>query len=226
VTERPPITIQLLVTPRLAVRLAACTLAVDAARGVVLLTRRPRTMRTFPGAWVTPGGGVDDEDASVAAAALRELNEETGLDGSNPELLCAWESAYPPTADGWSDARDTGGRTAHHLIMFYVVQCESTTPLALQPDECDAACWVPIANFAAPSTDAAAPKGVGSAAADAALTYDQAPGVLACDRPIASHLIHGGVYPTADGEGVGRGHLFALAQHALGVRATVSANRL
>ena len=33
----------------------------------MLLTRRPRTMRTFPGCWVLPGGAVDpvSEKASV-----------------------------------------------------------------------------------------------------------------------------------------------------------------
>ena len=46
----------------------------------MLLTRRPRTMRTFPGAWVLPGGSVDPTDKSIAAAALRdELTSKAGL---------------------------------------------------------------------------------------------------------------------------------------------------
>ena len=60
-------------------RLAAVALVVDSVRRCVLLTRRPRAMRTFPGAWVLPGGAVDAADASTAAAAVRELAEETGL---------------------------------------------------------------------------------------------------------------------------------------------------
>ena len=60
-------------------RLAAVALVVDPERRCILLTRRPRAMRTFPGAWVLPGGSVDATDGSTAAAALRELAEETGL---------------------------------------------------------------------------------------------------------------------------------------------------
>ena len=60
-------------------RLAAVALVVDSERRCILLTRRPRAMRTFPGAWVLPGGSVDAADGSTAAAALRELAEETGL---------------------------------------------------------------------------------------------------------------------------------------------------
>jgi hypothetical protein len=79
-------------------------------------------MRTFPGVWVVPGGGVDASDASPMEAAIRELKEETGLvfdargdvvcetssssspvhvvDGAAPaRLIGIWESCYPPTAD-------------------------------------------------------------------------------------------------------------------------------
>ena len=51
----------------------------------VLLTRRPASMRTFPGCWVAPGGSMDPTDVSLAAAAIRELREETGL-LVNPDL--------------------------------------------------------------------------------------------------------------------------------------------
>ena len=62
-------------------------LAVDAAvrRGEEILL----IQRKFPpmaGYWALPGGFVErDEDPLVAV--LRELEEETGLIGSNPELL-------------------------------------------------------------------------------------------------------------------------------------------
>lgn len=203
--------------PVLAVRLAACAVAVDPFRGTVLLTRRPHGMRTFPRAWVTPGGSVDHDDASVASAALRELKEETGLDGTNPHLLCMWESAYPPSADEWRAARAAGRRCAHHIIVFYVVHTSSTTALTLQPEECDAACWVPVADFAAratpTSTMAASPPSANAAATPSA-AYEMAAGCANAGSMVDAELIHGGVYPSAAGQGVGRGHLFAISQLA------------
>src|SRR6218665_3706677 len=46
----------------------------------VLLTRRSETMRHHPGQIAFPGGGVEAQDDGLAATALREANEETGLD--------------------------------------------------------------------------------------------------------------------------------------------------
>mmetsp|Transcript_661 Transcript_661/g.807 ORF Transcript_661/g.807 Transcript_661/m.807 type:complete len:221 (+) Transcript_661:204-866(+) len=65
----------------------------------ILLTRRPKHMRTFPRAWVLPGGGVDIDDVSLRHAAARELFEETGV-RVHPEdgvPLGMWESVYPTT---------------------------------------------------------------------------------------------------------------------------------
>ena len=62
-------------------------LAVDAAvkRGdeILLIQRKYPPMEGY---WALPGGFVErDEDPLIAV--LRELEEETGLSGSNPELL-------------------------------------------------------------------------------------------------------------------------------------------
>ena len=81
--------------PPRGIKLAACAIPLD-QHNRVLLTRRPRTMRTFPGCWVLPGGAVDPGEATQAAAE-RELAEETGLTptGLDPTPLAMWERCDP-----------------------------------------------------------------------------------------------------------------------------------
>ena len=53
----------------------------------VLFVERASTLNDHPGQVAFPGGGVDASDADVVAAALREANEETGLDPSGVRIL-------------------------------------------------------------------------------------------------------------------------------------------
>lgn len=53
----------------------------------VLLTRRTETMRRHAGQVAFPGGRIDPEDAGPVAAALREAQEEVGLDPSRVEVV-------------------------------------------------------------------------------------------------------------------------------------------
>jgi 8-oxo-dGTP pyrophosphatase MutT (NUDIX family) len=53
----------------------------------VLLTRRTAHLSTHSGQVAFPGGKVDDTDADVAATALREAQEEVGLDPGHVEVL-------------------------------------------------------------------------------------------------------------------------------------------
>ena len=53
----------------------------------ILLIERAATLNHHPGQVAFPGGGVDPVDSSVAAAALREAQEETGLDPVGVEVL-------------------------------------------------------------------------------------------------------------------------------------------
>ncbi|TXK12869.1 NUDIX hydrolase [Microbacterium hatanonis] len=53
----------------------------------VLLLSRAATLRAHPGQVAFPGGRVDPGDQSVVAAALREAEEETGLDPAGVEVL-------------------------------------------------------------------------------------------------------------------------------------------
>ena len=53
----------------------------------VLLTQRPQSMKTHAGQISFPGGKVEKTDADHKAAALREAEEEIGLDAAHIETL-------------------------------------------------------------------------------------------------------------------------------------------
>jgi len=53
----------------------------------LLLLQRAATMRNHAGQPAFPGGGTDPEDADAVATALREANEEVGLDPAGVEVL-------------------------------------------------------------------------------------------------------------------------------------------
>ncbi len=52
----------------------------------LLLTQRAYTLRSHPGQVSFPGGRIDDADDGPVDAALREANEETGLDPSGVQV--------------------------------------------------------------------------------------------------------------------------------------------
>ena len=158
-------------------QLAVVGLVLDSPKGEhVLLTRRPSHMRSFPGAWVLPGGGFDPDagDASLTDALEREIQEETGLslvrtrqqlddDENDIRPFCLWESCYP------TDPHAPGPIRAHHLVVFYQAVCdrqqglfdkasvststvEATTSspqpqLQLQESEVDSALWLSVEDF-------------------------------------------------------------------------------
>ena len=104
-----------------------CDLGV-AARTVVndkiLLVREARG--SFQDCWGLPKGCVDDGE-SPEAAVLRELEEETGLIGSNPELLMVMGE---PTRDP----------RKHIVSIVYSVTTDDSEPNA-GDDAADARYW-------------------------------------------------------------------------------------
>jgi 8-oxo-dGTP pyrophosphatase MutT (NUDIX family) len=68
----------------------------DSAEGPeVLLVQRNPEQRFMGGAWVFPGGAVDD-DADHAAAAVRELSEEAGVDLPEGHPVVPWSRWITP----------------------------------------------------------------------------------------------------------------------------------
>lgn len=60
---------------------------IDDGRPTVFLTKRSSALKHHPGQIAFPGGKQDDSDADVIAAALREAQEEIGLDPTNVKVL-------------------------------------------------------------------------------------------------------------------------------------------
>jgi 8-oxo-dGTP pyrophosphatase MutT (NUDIX family) len=69
-------------------RRAAVVIAIfrTAPHGIVFVERAVH-LRDHPGQIGLPGGGVHAEDASLAATALRELEEEVGVDASRVRMV-------------------------------------------------------------------------------------------------------------------------------------------
>jgi 8-oxo-dGTP pyrophosphatase MutT (NUDIX family) len=53
----------------------------------VLLTKRAKNLKNHPGQISFPGGSVDDTDLNAQHTALRETEEEVGLDPSHVEVI-------------------------------------------------------------------------------------------------------------------------------------------
>jgi 8-oxo-dGTP pyrophosphatase MutT (NUDIX family) len=75
-------------------------LTADGAPAVVL-TRRREDLRRHPGEISFPGGRQDPEDTNLCATALREAQEEIGLEPSGVELIGALQPT-PTIATGYA----------------------------------------------------------------------------------------------------------------------------
>eukprot|EP01065_Artemidia_motanka_P025832 TRINITY_DN30789_c0_g1_i1.p1 TRINITY_DN30789_c0_g1~~TRINITY_DN30789_c0_g1_i1.p1 ORF type:complete len:331 (+),score=25.75 TRINITY_DN30789_c0_g1_i1:61-993(+) len=192
-----------------ALKLAVVALVVDQS-GRVLITRRTPHMRTFPSAWVFPGGSVDPGE-SVAVAAAREVQEETGLTVSAAETreLCLWESVYPTSADLCVDRGQIGG---HAMVVFVVVDAprDAEAAVKLQKAECDHCVWAPVDVLRRLHSDAQPCQAQLSGwVAEHTEDTDHGATVGLESARIESGRLHG-IYPNKCGEGLGQGHLFAL----------------
>jgi len=71
----------------------------DADGPDLLLIERAHDMRSHAGQPAFPGGAVDPEDDGPVAAALREAEEETGLNPSGVEVLAALPALWLPPSN-------------------------------------------------------------------------------------------------------------------------------
>ena len=74
------------VRPGVGARKAAVLILIGAGREV-LFVERPTTMRTHAAQIAFPGGAADPGDVDLAATALREANEEVGVDPTGIDIL-------------------------------------------------------------------------------------------------------------------------------------------
>ena len=65
----------------------------------LVLVRRPDSMRTHAGQVGLPGGAVDPGDPDGVAAALREANEEVGLEPASVRVLGSLDRSYIPVSN-------------------------------------------------------------------------------------------------------------------------------
>ncbi len=65
----------------------------------LLLTERAHGMRSHPGHVSFPGGAIDPGDAGPVAAALREAEEEVGLDPAGVEVVASLPELWLPPSN-------------------------------------------------------------------------------------------------------------------------------
>jgi mutator protein MutT len=105
-------------------------LMIENERGEILFLRRAQTAYG-EGGWCLPGGKVDYGE-TVEEAALKELREETALDGRELRFLF-YQDSLPPEPDSM------------HCINFYFA-CGVSGDLDLNPESSECA-WIGSADL-------------------------------------------------------------------------------
>jgi 8-oxo-dGTP pyrophosphatase MutT (NUDIX family) len=104
----------------------------------VLLIQRASTMRSHAGQPAFPGGAVDDDDDDAEAAALREAQEETGLDPSGVVVFGALPDLWVPVTN--------------YVVTPVLAWWQQPSPVHAQdPAEVESVHRVPIADLADPA---------------------------------------------------------------------------
>lgn len=200
----------------------------------VLFTRRASHMRTFPGAWVLPGGSCDKGEHPRETAA-REVFEETSIVcDAVGEPIGAWESCFPTFR-----ASAEVPLKAHILMIVYVCSARGSQiateegeghraetasksgaaaastdlpPVKLQESECDAYAWLSeteLRRIVDSNADGAV-KGEGQREKRGGQDEMRLCDIKGAIRPLTLEDIGNGVYPNAKGVGMPQGHDFVV----------------
>ena len=103
----------------------------------ILLIERSATLASHAGQPAFPGGVVDDDDADVVACALREAQEETGLDPAGVEVFGRLPALFLPPS----------GFVVHPVLGWW----RDPSPVGVvDPGEVARVVRVPVAELVAP----------------------------------------------------------------------------
>ena len=106
----------------------ASALVLDHTGTETLLTLHPRL-----GRWVQLGGHCEDGDADIAAAALREAREESGIDGLTIGAMPAALHVHPVTC--------SLGVPTRHLDVQFVVRAPAGARITRSDESLDLKWW-------------------------------------------------------------------------------------
>ncbi len=117
---------------RVGARYRMVRVSVEDGEGGVLLQKRLDTKKTYPGCWDTSAGGNIAYGEAYEGAAVRELHEETGIDGVNLE-----EVAY-----FYGEVVDPSGKRMNRFTKLYRAIVPRTIEVTPQPEEVSELTWV------------------------------------------------------------------------------------
>lgn len=99
----------------------------------ILFIRRSLTVKTHKGQISFPGGTLDAADATLLETALRECDEEIGLN--------------PADADVLGELDDEVTATSNYIVTPYVAEIPGEYDFRLNPDEVDEIIEVPLGHL-------------------------------------------------------------------------------